>query len=439
LTTDDLKTGWLHPRRVVRNVVAAHFAGSCTTDPDVTAHAIRGAREFGWGRFLCWGHHFCKLPLADDAALEWVCGQVERTDEGAPSDTIRGHLFSMLSRAEIALAERHRERLLGLSALPPDRRQTLLARLGLAACSPAEAWRRLDDHCRMAATGRAFGDANIPAAELLLEPLERAGSESVARVMDVLSGPAPPGDGDDPGDWLTGLMITLAGRLRVEEAAPLIWDLMAVDWDWYREEGVAALTQIGTPGIVRLVHDRYPVADWSTRLYATSLLAQIRCVEASAVIIAALGCEEDDDLRAYLGTAAAAQFDDRLVPDALAVLGEYPTDPERGEIRELLVAFSHLSGFDLPERDAWEQHVDAYDDRMSRLGDPAESPLAGLFDETSDVDDEAVGGGDAWSDDEALVGGSLQRGSRVGRNEPCPCGSGKKYKRCCLLDGREEP
>jgi uncharacterized protein len=22
---------------------------------------------------------------------------------------------------------------------------------------------------------------------------------------------------------------------------------------------------------------------------------------------------------------------------------------------------------------------------------------------------------------------------RVGRNDPCPCGSGKKYKRCCLL------
>jgi len=22
--------------------------------------------------------------------------------------------------------------------------------------------------------------------------------------------------------------------------------------------------------------------------------------------------------------------------------------------------------------------------------------------------------------------------SKVGRNEPCPCGSGRKYKRCCL-------
>jgi len=22
-------------------------------------------------------------------------------------------------------------------------------------------------------------------------------------------------------------------------------------------------------------------------------------------------------------------------------------------------------------------------------------------------------------------------GSKVGRNDPCPCGSGKKYKKCC--------
>ena len=25
----------------------------------------------------------------------------------------------------------------------------------------------------------------------------------------------------------------------------------------------------------------------------------------------------------------------------------------------------------------------------------------------------------------------MARVSRVGRNEPCPCGSGKKYKQCC--------
>ncbi len=32
----------------------------------------------------------------------------------------------------------------------------------------------------------------------------------------------------------------------------------------------------------------------------------------------------------------------------------------------------------------------------------------------------------------ALTKQSAQNGLRVGRNEPCPCGSGKKFKRCCI-------
>ena len=25
----------------------------------------------------------------------------------------------------------------------------------------------------------------------------------------------------------------------------------------------------------------------------------------------------------------------------------------------------------------------------------------------------------------------VKKGEKVGRNDPCPCGSGKKYKKCC--------
>ena len=25
----------------------------------------------------------------------------------------------------------------------------------------------------------------------------------------------------------------------------------------------------------------------------------------------------------------------------------------------------------------------------------------------------------------------VHQGPRIGRNDPCPCGSGKKYKKCC--------
>ena len=26
----------------------------------------------------------------------------------------------------------------------------------------------------------------------------------------------------------------------------------------------------------------------------------------------------------------------------------------------------------------------------------------------------------------------IQAGAKVGRNDPCPCGSGKKFKKCCM-------
>jgi uncharacterized protein YecA (UPF0149 family) len=30
-------------------------------------------------------------------------------------------------------------------------------------------------------------------------------------------------------------------------------------------------------------------------------------------------------------------------------------------------------------------------------------------------------------------------GPKIGRNDPCPCGSGLKFKRCCLHSSRQSP
>lgn len=32
---------------------------------------------------------------------------------------------------------------------------------------------------------------------------------------------------------------------------------------------------------------------------------------------------------------------------------------------------------------------------------------------------------------EQKLSGTVVKGNKVGRNDPCPCGSGKKYKKCC--------
>jgi len=35
-----------------------------------------------------------------------------------------------------------------------------------------------------------------------------------------------------------------------------------------------------------------------------------------------------------------------------------------------------------------------------------------------------------------LVGSQKPKTVKVGRNDPCPCGSGKKYKKCCMKKRR---
>jgi preprotein translocase subunit SecA len=43
----------------------------------------------------------------------------------------------------------------------------------------------------------------------------------------------------------------------------------------------------------------------------------------------------------------------------------------------------------------------------------------------------ATSGADDGSDKKRPV----KKGEKIGRNDPCPCGSGKKYKKCC---GKED-
>ena len=52
-----------------------------------------------------------------------------------------------------------------------------------------------------------------------------------------------------------------------------------------------------------------------------------------------------------------------------------------------------------------------------------EAPVLNLRHKT---DPAAMGDGGASSEEEAA-----SAGAKVGRNDPCPCGSGKKYKKCC--------
>ena len=47
------------------------------------------------------------------------------------------------------------------------------------------------------------------------------------------------------------------------------------------------------------------------------------------------------------------------------------------------------------------------------------------------VDQEATSSNDAQSNQVVVPMINPMKSTKVGRNEPCPCESGKKYKKCC--------
>lgn len=96
-------------------------------------------------------------------------------------------------------------------------------------------------------------------------------------------------------------------------------------------------------------------------------------------------------------------------------------------------------GFDPETEDGDDYLVNAAEDVVRHLNEDDE--LAILGGEEGELDDGTYVTVDLW-EAKVIVGDSAwkpkqlrREGPKIGRNDPCPCGSGKKYKKC-LLAGR---
>ena len=245
-------------------------------------------------------------------------------------------------------------------------------------------------------------------------------------------------------------MIDLAGRLRLEAAAPLIYRQFERDWDWYSEEIMSALTRIGAPSVTALVSENYVGSTEHIRIYSWGVLEAVHHDRSVDDILRLLPHEDDEGFRGQLGVAVASHFDDRGVEPALEIYHEDPDDHDRFEIIGRLYAHACLADLDRPEMDQWRQWLESDWERFTNDRGPLASLAAALLRHLDWSDDQSF-------DDDKLVdaaSGSLRarrdddesyrrpqpivRGTaRIGRNERCACGSGKKYKNCCLRSEEE--
>jgi preprotein translocase subunit SecA len=116
--------------------------------------------------------------------------------------------------------------------------------------------------------------------------------------------------------------------------------------------------------------------------------------------------------------------------EGVSLRGYGQVDPLVIYAKEAYSLFQHLLGN--IEKDIVRQIFMARVERPQTEGRPTRFRYTSP-DETGGVSRETSGGGYPLSLD-----GARGPKRKVGRNDPCPCGSGKKYKKCCMLkEGRE--
>jgi hypothetical protein len=444
LTELQIKQAILHEDQDVREAAVYYFSRSYSSDPGIMPLAIQAIEQYGWENAF---HIFSFMDdmVQTDESVHWLVRQIEQQanadDEAGFVDSIR----SALVHADAEILNRHQSEIFELVELGDDAWEAISERIWFLSRSPEELWDDLLDACCTydeedeEDDEEAFTD-ELDFAEQLVSALARHPDYSAPQVLSILAG-----ETDQTGGWLELFAIDLAGDLRLKPAVPhLITILNGPNDYWSHEKCYHALSKIGGDSVVQQLADEWQGGDLDLKLSTASILENIHSDLSVQTSLNLLVGEIDVQVRCSLLHSVLSNFSDEGIDPARQLILTTPLDPDVLEVRSELLTACKLTGKTFAEFDAWQE--DAKNDVEFRRKWYEEHPIA-LDDWYEDSDDEWEDGDEDFEDaldsdlpDEPLTPPItiVRQHERIGRNDPCPCGSGKKYKNCCLKNPNQD-
>ena len=436
LSEDKIKEAILDADLEIRQRAIRFFAKSYSTDLTVMPLVIKAVETFGKRD----AYHLIGLSRdlpQTEQTIAWIIDELNK-EQSDQYENYTYNLSMVLLEADPALLLLKESAILESQHFLPDLRAPFSERLQMLSWDKATCWHKLEDFCEEGKDKQYVNEVNLGYANRIVEALARYGDECEEKVLALLRQTV-----DDyqhnPMKWMESLVVRLAGEAHLDSTVSLlVAKLVEDDGDLLNEEFAEALTRIGTSAVLEAVAEAYPNAPHHFRLYATEPLEYIHSDLAVEKCLQLLRQEIDKGIQVNLAHALLSQFAQEGIEEARQVLVGQELDFESRGLRNFLVETCTIMGERFPEYDEWRTaekiEKEEHWKRIKELEDDPDGLLLFALEKlagkkTADIPKATPNV--PLASRQALEP-KTENKQRVGRNDPCPCGSGKKFKKCCL-------
>jgi hypothetical protein len=434
---DKIKEAILHPDIGIRDRAVSYFAKSFSTDTSIMPLVIRAVDTYGRENDA---YRLIGTSRGLPQTAETIAWVIDELNAGltATFENYAYNLSMVLVDADPVLLLPRESAILGARHFLPSLREPLTERLRMLSWDFATCWRELAEFCEDAKDEQDSGQIGLAHANRIVEALARYGQESEEKVRTLLSQRVTDYT-HNPMMWLEPLAVRLAGQAHLDTTIPLIVAKLLEDGgDILNQECAEALTRIGTPAVLEAVAEAFPKAEQHFRIYASGPLENIHSDRAVEKCVQLLAREEDHGIRRELAHALLCHFAPEGVEAARLLLLGRDLDFEDKGLRDYLLETCALTGERFPEYDEWlgaeKAEKEEHWRRVKELeGDPKGLLLFALEKLTGNkAADVAKAKPPLPPTPRLTLARKPEAKKKFGRNDPCPCGSGKKFKNCCM-------
>jgi HEAT repeat protein len=320
---------------------------------------------------------------------------------------------------------------LGLGRLDDESQEAIDEQLRLYELPVEDLWKAFEAAVEESETAESWLDIQQIHGSRLVRALRMHPEFSIAKAMEILNH-------KNSSHWGWLWCCELLGQLRHAPAIDLLIEhLNDEDSDFIPAATMTALGRMSPEIVIPKLESAYvKIDDPYYHMNAAEAMGNTRHPLGEQALIRLLGLEKDAEAITSICTALCDLCTTEGLEDLRRVVIQNKYDSSIDDIKERLVTLCQMVGFDLPELVEWQKDIATARAGRPKLSEEDLEEIFSAFSTSSDDDDyeperSPLNRVKAIEDFNEVTMPFRREGPKIGRNDPCPCGSGKKYKKCC--------